>query len=455
MNFKKKLLKNSKNILPMHMPGHKRKAIFSGLSDLGFAYDFTETDYLDDLHNPENLILEEEQKVANLYKTERAIFGVNGSTGFILSVIYSLGKKHKNFMALDNCHYSVYNAMRISNLNVFLFSKFKDKTNGLSSGLDYEDLERQIVKNKIEVFIFSYPDYEGDTLDIEKIIEICKKNKVLTVVDEAHGAHFIYDGGFPKNAIKYGADFVIMSLHKTLPALTQTALLLSSKNLIKDYEIEENIKIFETSSPSFVLISSICECVDILIKDGKKLMQNLSENLDKFYRKAEKLKHLQIVNKENRDKSKIVILTDRANISGYELKKILLKKYNIELECAGARYVLAYTTLADEKKDFEKLKNAIFEIDKTLEFANKEDLIFPVRKAEKLEVSQNSKTKIIDLDLAIGEISAKDLYAYPPATPIIFGGEKIKKNQIELLNQLMVEGMNIYGLSENGIVVKS
>lgn len=45
--------------------------------------------------------------------------------------------------------------------------------------------------------------------------------KVL--IDSAHGAHFGVCEKLPKSALELGADMVVMSAHKTLPSLTQTA----------------------------------------------------------------------------------------------------------------------------------------------------------------------------------------------------------------------------------------
>lgn len=427
MNFKEKLLNNSNNIKSMHMPGHKRNKKYKALMDLGMKYDFTETSYLDDLHNPEGIILQEEKKAAKLYGTEKFIFGVNGSTGLITTVIYALSKEHSNFMAFDNCHYSIYNALKISQKNIYLFSPKRNEDTTIVEDIDYEDLEHQLTLKKIEALILTYPDYEGQVLKLETISEICHKLNVILVVDQAHGAHFGLSKYFPENAIKIGADFVIQSLHKTLPSLTQTAVMMCNEYIYDKYKINDYIKFFETSSPSFILISSICECMDFISKNAGDELKNLSDNLDDFYKKSKKLKHLKLLESQNRDKSKIVILTDKVNLTGYELKTRLLNEFNFELECAGPRYALAYSTIADDKKVFDELITALFEIDKDLISRTKPKLHFEKRTGQKL-----------------ASTFEKTIYAYPPATPVIFkGGEEVTDEQNKLINQLVSEGMKL------------
>ena len=69
------------------------------------------------------------------------------------------------------------------------------------------------------------PTYDGVVSDVEAISEAVHEKGIPLIVDEAHGAHFGFHPYFPENANRSGADIVIHSLHKTLPSLTQTALL--------------------------------------------------------------------------------------------------------------------------------------------------------------------------------------------------------------------------------------
>lgn len=76
------------------------------------------------------------------------------------------------------------------------------------------------------------PTYDGVVSDIEAICEIAHRHRVPVIVDEAHGAHFCFSDYFPKSAVACGADVVIQSTHKTLPAMTQTALIHLNGDLI-------------------------------------------------------------------------------------------------------------------------------------------------------------------------------------------------------------------------------
>ena len=77
----------------------------------------------------------------------------------------------------------------------------------------------------IQAVLIVSPTYDGIVSDVEAIAKIVHKAGLPLIVDEAHGAHFAYGDAFPKSALELGADAVIQSVHKTLPSLTQTALL--------------------------------------------------------------------------------------------------------------------------------------------------------------------------------------------------------------------------------------
>ena len=84
------------------------------------------------------------------------------------------------------------------------------------------------------------------------------------IVDEAHGAHFGFHPYFPRNANEKGADIVIQSIHKTLPSLTQTALIHMNGQIVDRESVRMYLHMLQSSSPSYILMASIDECIDML-----------------------------------------------------------------------------------------------------------------------------------------------------------------------------------------------
>ena len=220
----------------------------------------------------------------------------------------------------------------------------------------------------IKLVVLTSPSYEGVVSDIKAIADIVHEFGALLLVDSAHGAHLGFTENFTKNPVALDADIVVMSLHKTLPALTQCSLLHMCSERANIEQTKKMLYILQTSSPSYVLMASIDYCLRLLKSDGKRLFAEYEKNLFDFYERVSGLKKLAVFRKSSPDIfdfdiGKIVIVTKNADISGMDLMDILRDKYSIELEKATADYAIAMTSICDRADGFVRLANALLELD--------------------------------------------------------------------------------------------
>ena len=453
----------NENYLPMHMPGHKRNINLLG-EKLPYKIDITEIDGFDDLHHATGMIKDIEEKAKRLYGSKRSFLLVNGSTCGILAGIRAMTKYGDKVLVARNSHKSVYNAIEINNLNpIYLLPKI-DKY-GIDKNIDINDIKEKLENNKdIKLVIITSPTYEGVISDIKKVVEISHKYNVPVLVDEAHGAHLKFINKLSENeAINAGADIVIQSLHKTLPALTGTAVLHIQGEYVKKENIERELSIFETSSPSYILISSIEECLDIVKDKGEELFKNYEENLKYFYKETKKLKNLKILGNEilkeeekeyYYDFGKIVIITSNCKITGKELSDILRTDYKIELEMSSINYALAMTSICDTKENFDRLLQALKEIDEKLE-KEKVKIVKEIEKTRKIEIKlpkkeigildaiNNENIEFLDYNKLEGRISKEYIWVYPPGIPLITPGEEISIETIDKIKESIQTGKEI------------
>ena len=267
-------------IYPFHMPGHKRTDITEeGI--IPYNIDITEIHDFDNLHSPNGVIDEIQKKSAKLYNAKNAFILINGSTGGILSAIRSMTNQGDKILMARNCHKSVYNSAELFNLNAdYIFPDTDSRYNILTS-VSPCDIEDKLTKHndEIRLVIITSPTYEGVVSDIKSISEICHKHGAKLLVDEAHGAHFPFSDSFPDEALNCGADAAVLSLHKTLPSLTQTALLITN-----DSELSE---ILAEIQPEFmdgdvVILSPAAASFD--------LFKNYADRGDKFAEAAKSLR---------------------------------------------------------------------------------------------------------------------------------------------------------------------
>ena len=408
------------DIYPMHMPGHKRREGFGQITE-AVSTDITEIDGYDDLYEPDGIIKDSLDMAAKLYGADHTLFLVNGSTVGILSAVFAVTKQHGNLLMARNCHRSVYHAASLRELETdYIYPK---QTDGMYDAIDPGELREKLEKNRYDAFVITSPTYEGRISDIEKIAGICHDHNTVLIVDSAHGAHFSFHERFPKSMVG-DADIVIMSTHKTLPALTQTGLL-----HVKDSyygSVHEYLQKFQTSSPSYLLMSSIDSCLRTIKDNGSRLWDDFFLCRDAFADRMKQLKFLRYI--ETDDPCKIVISTKYSNIYATELAKRLLDDHHIQVEMACANYIVAIVTCNDTAAGFERFSDALTDIDRSL----------------------HNSTKTGD---AIGRYNgllnsmAKDnIFIYPPGIPIAAKGEIIDENMIQTLNEYDAAGLKIRGL---------
>jgi len=219
----------------------------------------------------------------------------------------------------------------------------------------------------IRLAAITSPTYEGVLSDIGAIAAVLHQRDMPLLVDEAHGAHLGLSAHFPWGAVSQGADLVVQSLHKTLPSLTQTALLHRVGKRVSHERLQHALDVFQTSSPSYPLLASIDSCVAFLEREGEPHFAAWRARLDAFREAAKRLKHLRLLTGEI-DPGKLTILCDGTNMTGPELMACLREAHGIELEMARDGYAVAMTGLASGDEDFHRLQTALEAVDKKLAF---------------------------------------------------------------------------------------
>lgn len=494
-----------------HMPGHKRNKNLTGVG-LPYEIDITEIEGFDDLHHAKGMLKEAQERAAQVFHGEETHFLINGSTVGILSAILGCTRRGDRILMARNCHKSVYHAVYMNELEPeYVYPLFykEQELNGEINPKDVQDIldresylfqpdpdykdkeamaENQKVlpgeRKKIQAVVITSPTYDGVVSDIEKIAKIVHSYDIPLIVDEAHGAHFGFHNYFPQNANTKGADVVIHSIHKTLPSLTQTALIHMNGNIADREKIRKYLHVLQSSSPSYVLMAGIDSCVQWL-KSG-----NMDHDFDRYVEmlketreQLKKLRHLQILETENFDYSKIVISVKNTKYFGRELYEILLNKYHLQMEMAAGDYVLAMTSVGDTKEGFQRLIRALFEIDNELEEENysfgnilnamglleleqvdnndkdgkdisqvpiglpRLEQIFICAEMESMDKIDMQEIRVLPWEQCAGRISMEFAYLYPPGIPLIVPGEKISEEVIALIQKYKDMGFEIEGLN--------
>lgn len=437
----------------MHMPGHKRNRQLIP-NRIPYELDITEIDGFDDLHHADGIIREAEARAARLYKAETTHFLVNGSTVGILSAILGSTNRGDKILVARNCHKSVYHAIDLNELEpVYIYPSHVES--GMNGEISAEEVKTLLEREpEIRAVMIVSPTYDGVVSDVEKIAEIVHQYSIPLIVDEAHGAHFGFHPYFPENANRKGADVVIHSVHKTLPALTQTALLHLNGPIADRKKIERYLHILQSSSPSYILIASIDVCMEFLEQSGEREFETYVQALEKVRERLGRLCHLKLIETEQYDRSKLVISVQNSTLSSRELSKILREKYHLEMEMTAGNYILAMTSVGDTQEGLERFVSALEEIDAACKESKEKHCFGSLPRTRLCLKSSEAVERKNGISIAwedsVGLISMEYAYLYPPGIPLIVPGEEVTWEVISYLEQYRKRGFSIEGLTEEG-----
>lgn len=447
------------DMLPMHMPGHKRRADFMG--GIG-KYDITEIDGFDDLHHPGGVLKEAMAVAAALYQSDATYFLVNGSTCGILAAIAAVTKPREKILIARNCHKAVINAVALRELDpIYVYPK-KCGMLGVAGSVDPEEIRLALAKEEgIRAVVVTSPTYEGVVSDIAAIAALAHDRGIPLIVDAAHGAHFHFGADFPGAALDCGADLVVESLHKTLPSLTQTALLHVKSTLVDHGEVAYQLQIFQSSSPSYLLLASITQCLALMAQDGAKMMAEYSENLFSLRQALEGLPMVTLLRREagffDYDPGKIVFGVE--GYGGGDIAGLLRNDFQVETEMAAPRYLLAMTSVCDTKETLFRFQTALSQLCHGL--PPRKAVFFPdigVVAAEKVMIPAAARRRTRerrDFRESGHCVAGENLYLYPPGTPLVVAGERISPEIITTIQAYAEMGFLVHGVNDRQLFVVS
>lgn len=444
--------------LRFHMPGHKGKKILLDWNEIIPSIDVTEVEGTDNLHNPNSIILESEKLAAKTFGANETFYSVNGTTAGIYAAICASTNPGDDILIQRDCHKSVYNAAILGRLNIhYIYPRYNSKYN-LTLSIDPCDLEDTLKRNDVKAVVITYPSYYGICSDISRISDIVHKYKKILIVDEAHGSHFKFSNKLPITSLEAGADIVIQSTHKTLPAFTQGSMVHVGSDRIDVDRLKLMLSLYQTTSPSYLIMASLDAARAYMESEGKYKLESLINNIQHWTSYLNSLDNVLIVNKDilkeenvyDFDLTKLIIGINK--IRGTVLERILRENYSIQLEMSDYYYGLAITTALDEKKDIEKLAYSIENISKLKDYQEEManiEIIYPQPHiAMPIYEAFYSNSKLVDIKSSVKMVSADFIVPYPPGVPLLNPGEIITSEIVEYIYFLLKNNVQILGLKD-------
>lgn len=462
-----------------------------------FGIDITEIEGSDNLHHATGILKEAQERANRFYGADETFFLVNGSTGGILAAVMAATRPGEEILIARNCHRSVYHAALMQNLKVHYYRPQLIREYDICDGVSADEIGTLLDGcPEIRAVVITSPTYEGILSDVAGIAAAVHEREKILIVDEAHGAHLgLFTGmdgtalsGESCGAVAAEADLVIHSLHKTLPSLTQTALLHVNGNRVDRDRLRSYLAMVQSSSPSYILMAGVDACMRFLEKEGRERFAFFREQQNIFLKKTADLQHIHIGKMTNVsehgyamagwDIGKMLISVKDTDMTGKQLADVLRKTYYIELEMAAATYGLALMTLMDTAEGWQRLADALQKIDDRIEKEHSSRMVSRrktktadgemLREAEVAEEADtaveeelpevvmtlaqafHSEHEEVMLWKTSGRISAGFINLYPPGIPLAAPGERLSQPLLDSIAENLKKGFAVQGVSPEG-----
>ncbi|MBP5242804.1 MAG: aminotransferase class I/II-fold pyridoxal phosphate-dependent enzyme, partial [Clostridia bacterium] len=395
----------AKEHLSFHTPGHKRG-----------KWDITELSFSDNLFNPTGVLKAAQEDIARILGAEKSFILTDGSTCGVLSMIYASGVKKLLFSKA--AHQSVYNACKL--LHIEPITLPVTYQNGIPQQPTTAEIAQAVEQYAPDGVLLTSPDYYGNIADYQGVKAVCLGHGIPLLCDGAHGGHL---HGEPLYAGNY-CDMWVDGVHKSLPAITQGAVVSANKKYAA--RLEEGVKIFRTTSPNYVIMAS----VEYAVKYPKnpEITAKSAEIKQKFAAYS------------NADWSKIVISYGNNAVKVNEY----LEAEGIFSEFCDGENIMFYLSPATDMESLKRLEAALSELT-PLQRKTKHEAPMPALK----EGERTKTTALVPLQESKGYTAATSAGLFPPCIPLINEGEVITERQIERLQN----AKNSYGLTEGKVLV--
>lgn len=395
------MLRKQKRHLSFHTPGHKRAGA-----------DITELSYSDNLLSPSGVIKTAQEDASRILGAAASFFLTDGSTCGVHAMLYAAkaaGVKKIAYSVFS--HRSVKTGCRILGLEAVEINC--ERQRGVPLQPSAEELEKAL--SSADALLLTSPDYYGSLPPLERARKLCEEQKKPLLIDGAHGSHLHFCADY---AGRY-ADLWTDGVHKSLPALTQGALV-SAKNAFWAELLYEGVCAFRTTSPSYPVLAS----VEYAVKYPRN--EELERLAEAYKRELRAYK--------NDDWSKILIPFGRFADAAQDF----LQAHGVYPEFNDGNYLMFYLSPCTRKRDLKRLAGLL----RRLPRAEAEE-------TERVPARAGGRTERLFPAEAVGRSCAEECGLFPPCLPLISVGEIVTEEAARRLSG----AKGTFGLRDGKILV--
>ena len=432
-------------LAPMSVPGHKQRRDLTGAVTAGDAPLYGG---LDTIKHADELLAEAERRAARLWGADWCRFSVAGSTHGNQALALAVGKPGQPIVVTRALHRSLLLGIVLAGLDPVWVLPEVDPASGLPGPVPVGAVQDALARHPDACAVFlGDPSYVGTTGDLAGHAAAAHRARVPLLVDAAWAAHLGFHPGLPPHALAAGADAMVTSAHKALPAYTQGALVLARTGLLDRARLHRAFEATHTTSPAGAIMASIDAARALLARDGEELCGRLLHTVAAARDRLRQVPGLDLLDGPGVEPAKLVVLLAGTGAHGNEVEADLIAA-GMPVEMADRDTIIPIVTLADDEAAVTRFTGTLAAIVEAHRGPPRRpvpaaswtvipDVAMPPRQAFFCRNETRSAAR------AVGRISGELVAPYPPGVPVLAPGEVITAAALDALRAARADGGRI------------
>jgi arginine decarboxylase len=426
-------------------PGHKQRTDLTGSVTVG---DLAMYGGVATIRGAEQAVAEAEALAAELWGADWCRFGVGGSTHGNQALAMAVGRPGQKVIVARTLHRSMLLGLVLAGLAPVWISPPVDPEFGLPKGVDAEDVRQALIEHPDACAVFvGDPAYVGTCADIAAVADAAHGHGVPLIVDAAWAAYFGFHPALPPHALSAGADALVTSAHKSLPAVNQATIVLARGELLDRSRLTRCFEAGHTTSPAGPIMVSIDASRELLARHGERLIGDVLSSVANARDRIAQVPGVRVLEGDGVDPMKFLVMLAGTGASGYQVENDLIAA-GIPVEMADQDTIGVATSVADRAEDFERLTDALataIERHRGPPRAVRAAVSWSVR--PEVVVSPRDaffgEREVVPAAHAAGRVSAELVAPYPPGIPVLAPGERIGVDTLATLQAMRAAGGRI------------
>jgi arginine decarboxylase len=432
-------------VIPMAVPGHKQRQDLTGAVNFGDAPLYGGVDSIKHADVPR---ADAERRAAALWGADWCRFSVAGSTHGNQALALAVGSPGREIIVTRILHRSLLLGLVLAGLRPVWVRPEVDLETGLPGAVSVPTVKAALREHPDACGVFlGEPSYVGTIGDLRGQAAAAHEAGVPLLVDAAWAAHLGFHPDLPPHAIAAGADGMVTSAHKALPAYSQGAIVLARTERLNEARLNRAFEATHTTSPAGSIMASIDAARALLARDGEDLCARLLGLVAMAKARLRQVPEVSVLEGPGVEPTKLVVLIAGTGTQGYTIENDLVAR-GMPVESADRDTVVPIITLADREEHVNAFLDVLIaSIERHRTTPRKPGVAASWTVVPEVVMSPRdaffADNETVSADAAIGRVSAELIAPYPPGVPVLAPGELITADAVNSLREIKADGGRI------------